>query len=87
MKSTVRKSAYAAITFFGILCVLSVGYSAYTGLSTVSAGTPLSVAHWTQIKDNFDDVNSRLSNFSFSSGNVGIGVASPLANLHVKGGG
>lgn len=84
MESLLRKSAYAAFTFFGVLCVLSVGYSAYSGLSPVTSGTPLTVGLWTQVKDNFDDVNSRLSNFSFSSGNVGIGVASPTAKLQVN---
>lgn len=37
----------------------------------------------TKIKDNFEDLNTRVSNFSFNAGNVGIGTVSPGARLDV----
>lgn len=66
MKINVKTPILSAVTFFGTLGILSVGYSAYSGLSSVTAGQPLTVSAWTQVKDNFTDINARLSNFSFS---------------------
>ena len=40
---------------------------------------------WTQVKDNFDDLNSKLSNFSFAGGNVGLGLAAPNAKFVIGG--
>lgn len=72
-RKRISRSVLSAMAFFGTLGILSVGYSAYSGLSAVTPETPLTVALWTQVKDNFDDLNSRTSSISASGGNVGIG--------------
>ncbi len=64
MKTNLKTSALSAVAFFGTLGILSVGYSAYTGLSSVTSGQPLTVAAWTQLKDNLDDHESRISGLS-----------------------
>ena len=64
MKITVKTPVLSAVAFFGTLGILSVGYSAYTGLSSVTAGQPLTVSAWTQVKDNLDDHESRITGLS-----------------------
>lgn len=70
MKINVKTPALSAIAFFGTLGILSVGYSAYSGLSSVTAGQPLTVSAWTQVKDNLDDHEGRIS-----------GLASQVASI------
>ena len=80
--SILKRSALAAFGFFGALCLATVGYSAYTGLSTVSGGQPLTVGLWTQIKDNFTDHETRIAGLQASQSAVGeriVGVAPATA--------
>ncbi|MDQ1344096.1 MAG: hypothetical protein QG650_816 [Patescibacteria group bacterium] len=60
----IKKSALSALAFFGTLGMLSVGYSAYSSLSSVTAGQTLTTGLWTQIKDNFTDHETRISSLS-----------------------
>ncbi|MDQ1343358.1 MAG: hypothetical protein QG650_77 [Patescibacteria group bacterium] len=69
-----KKPALSAIIFFGTLGILSVSYSAYSGLSAVTSSDKLTVGIWNQVKDNFDELNSRTSALVSSGGNVGIGT-------------
>jgi hypothetical protein len=75
----------SAIAFFGTLGMLSIGYSAYSSLSTVTSSDKLTVGMWTQVKDNFDELNARTANISSSGGNVGIGTVNPTNKLDVNG--
>lgn len=60
----IRTAILSATAFFATVGVLSVGYSAYSALSSVAAGDKLTAASWTQVKNNFDDIYARISNFS-----------------------
>ena len=80
--NVLKRSALAAFGFFGALCVATVGYSAYTGLSAVSGGQTLTVALWTQVKDNFTDHETRIAALQASQAAVGeriVGVAPATA--------
>lgn len=68
----IRTATLAATAFFATIGVLSVSYSAYSSLSSVVAGDKLTVASWTQLKNDLDDLNVRISNFSFNGTNVGV---------------
>lgn len=83
-----KKSLYSAIVFFGTLLVLSIGYGLVGNLSSadkVGSGSGLTATSWNRIVDGILDLDSRLSNFSFSGGNVGIGTVSPAEALVVAG--
>ncbi|MDQ1344407.1 MAG: hypothetical protein QG650_1128 [Patescibacteria group bacterium] len=80
-----KRPFLSAVVFFGTLGALSVGYSAYSGLSAVTSSDKLTVGMWTQVKDNFDELNARTSALSYSGGNVGIGTANPTNKLEVNG--
>jgi hypothetical protein len=84
-----KKSVYSATAFFATLCVLSVGYGAYSALSNVNVGDPLSKDAWNQMVGNLEDLNARWSrsggNIAYTGGNVGIGTASPGQKLTVAG--
>lgn len=75
------------MVFFGTLIILSVGYGALTGgLSTadkVGTGSGLTSASWNRIVDGVLDLDTRVSNFSFAGGNVGVGTASPAFKLDI----
>ncbi|MDQ1343618.1 MAG: Peptidase protein [Patescibacteria group bacterium] len=79
-----KSPALSAVAFFGTLGILSVGYSAYSSLSAVTSGQPLTVGMWTQVKDNFDNLNARTANVLSSGTYVGIGTSSPISTLTVK---
>lgn len=65
MKSALRTSAYSAFTFFGILCVLSVGYSAYTAIpNNKTSGNPVSSSEWNNMANDLSDHESRLVSLS-----------------------
>lgn len=70
MKISIKTPVLSAMALFGTLGILSIGYSAYTGLSSVTAGQPLTVSAWTQVKDNLDDHEGRIS-----------GLASQVASI------
>ncbi|MFB0964154.1 MAG: hypothetical protein QMC36_00320, partial [Patescibacteria group bacterium] len=67
--------------------VTSVGYAAWTTLdrNLAASGQTMTSSLMQAVIDDANDANARLSNFSFSSGNVGIGVASPGSKLEVNG--
>lgn len=80
-----KKPALAAMTFFGTLGILSTGYSAYTSLSTVTAGTSqLKASDWNAMVANLDDHQQKLSNVYYSSGKIGIGTANPTTTFVVR---
>jgi hypothetical protein len=82
-----RKSAIAAVGFFGTLGVLSVGYSAYISSlpATANSGATLSSVEWNKMVTALSTLDNNLSNLTFSGGNVGIGTSSPAAKLHANG--
>ncbi|HBB27416.1 TPA: hypothetical protein DCZ36_02890 [Candidatus Gracilibacteria bacterium] len=79
--SVIKNSFYSGITFFMTVLILSVGYAALSGgLSTadkVGSGSGLTATSWNRIIDGVLDLDTRLSNLSFSGGNVGIGTITP----------
>ncbi len=85
----VKNSFYSALTFFMTILVLSVGYGALVGgLSTadkVGSGSGLTATSWNRIIDGVLDLDSRLSNLSFSGGRVGLGTTNPSTKLDVNG--
>lgn len=82
-----KKPVFSAIVFVFTTVVTTVGYAAWTSLDRNSAATgqTLTSTLMQAVIDDVNDANSRLSNFSFSSGNVGIGTASPGVKLEVNG--
>ncbi|MDP2104298.1 MAG: hypothetical protein Q8K26_05240 [Candidatus Gracilibacteria bacterium] len=62
-----------------------VVYAAWTSISDVTGGQTLTATLINNILGNLTDLNDRVSNFSFSAGNVGIGTASPVKPLEVYG--
>ncbi|MDD5197639.1 MAG: hypothetical protein PHN60_02135 [Candidatus Gracilibacteria bacterium] len=79
-----KKSVYSGLVFFGTVVVLTVGYAVWNSpyvMSTVGSGSGLTANGWNALVNNIDDLNSRLSNLSFSGGNVGVGTTSPGTRL------
>jgi hypothetical protein len=58
---TAKRSVVAAIVFVTTIAGLSIAYSAYSGLSAVTSGQPLTVGMWAQLKDNFTDHETRIA--------------------------
>ncbi len=76
-----------AVAFFGTLGILSVGYSAYVSNypATATAGTSqLSAGEWNKMVTALQALDTNLSAFTISGGNVGIGTA-PNSKLSVNG--
>lgn len=69
-----KKPVFSAIVFVFTTVVTSVGYAAWTTLdrNLAASGQTLSSTLMQAVIDDVNDANTRLSNFSFSSGNVGI---------------
>ena len=83
--SRLQKPVFTAIAFFGTLGILSTGYSAYTSLSTVTAGTSqLKASDWNAMVANLDDHQQKLSNVYYSAGKIGIGTANPTTTFVVR---
>jgi len=61
-----------------------VVYAAWTSISDVTCWQTLTATLINNILGNLTDLDTRISNFTFSAGNVGIG-ASPAEKLHVSG--
>lgn len=84
-----KKPILSAVTFFGTLTALSVGYAALNGgLSTsdkVSSNAQLSSASWNRIVDGVLDLDARTNGISSANGNIGIGIANPGKALDVQG--
>lgn len=85
--SDFKKPALSGIAFFGTVVALSVGYGAYSSISSseYAAGQPLSSSLFGKVVGNLEDLNAKISNLSFSGGNVGIGTANPTNKLDVNG--
>ncbi len=86
-RSNFKTPILSAIAFFGTLGVLSVGYSAYVSSypATATAGvTALSAGEWNKMVSALQTLDTNLSAFTISSGNVGIGTA-PNSKLSVNG--
>lgn len=70
ISSVIKSSFYSGITFFMTILVLSVGYATLSGgLSTadkVGSGSGLTATSWNRIIDGVLDLDTRLSNLSFS---------------------
>jgi len=88
LKNTNLYSRLTLITSVTLVVGYFVVYAAWTALDRTDAdsGKPLTATLMQGIVDNVNDLNTRVSNFSFSSGNVGIGTTSPTAILDVNGG-
>jgi len=83
-------SRLALITSVTLVVGYFVVYAAWSSLTVeeVWPGAIITNGLMTKIKDNFDYLNTQVSNFSFSSGNVGIGIVPTNGNgaLQVKDG-
>jgi hypothetical protein len=77
----------SALAFVFTVVTVSVGYAAWTALDRNAAATGQTVTSslMQAVIDDVNDLNSRVSNFSFSGGNVGIGTTTPSAKLEVSG--
>ncbi|MDP2104030.1 MAG: tail fiber domain-containing protein [Candidatus Gracilibacteria bacterium] len=86
-KNTTLYSRLALITSVTLVVGYFVVYAAWSSLTVgeVGPGATITTELMTKIKDNFEDLNTRVSNFSFSAGNVGIGTVSPKHALQVNG--
>jgi hypothetical protein len=83
-----KKSVYSGLVFFGTVIVLTVGYALFNNplsMSTVGSGSGLTANGWNALVNNINDLNTRLSNISFSGVNVGIGTTNPGALLDLAG--
>jgi hypothetical protein len=79
------KSLLAGATFFGTALVLSIGSATWNStMPHVGTGSGLTSTGWNTLVDNISDLYSRLANFSFSGGYVGIGKT-PIVSLDVNG--
>ncbi len=87
LPSYLKKSIYSGLTFFLTVLILSVWYGALNGGLSLSdkVGTwsGLTSASWNRIIDGVLDLDARISNFSFSGGNVGIGII-PSETLEIE---
>ncbi len=88
MKSIIKNSILSGFVFFSTVLLLSVWYATLFGGLTnsdkVSSGSGLSSLSWNRIVDGVLNLDSRLSNLTFSGSNVGIGT-SPSTALEVNG--
>jgi hypothetical protein len=88
-----KKPMLSALAFFGMLGALSVGYAAFSAVANnKSQGMTLSSLEWNTMANDLSDLDLRLSNFVFSSGNVGIGATPALSSgsglqVHASGAG
>lgn len=88
--SALRGPVFSATVFAFTAVAVSVGYATYSSFGTTDYAYPrtggttnLNATLWNKVIDNIVDVDSRVSNFSFSGGGVGIGVPSVSARLDV----
>ena len=74
--SRIKTPVLSAVAFFGTLGILSVGYSAYVSNypATATSSTQLSSAEWNKMVAALQTLDTNLSAFTISSGNVGIGT-------------
>ncbi len=85
--SDIKKPVLSGFVFFSTIVALSVGYGAYSSISSseYAAGQSLSSSLFGKVVGNLENINARMLNFSFSGADVGIGTASPSDSLHVGG--
>ena len=71
-----KKSFYSALIFFATLSALSIGYSNFVASypASVGTGSGLSSTEWNKMVGGLQTLDTNLSNFSFSGGNVGVGI-------------
>ncbi|EKD29654.1 MAG: hypothetical protein ACD_78C00321G0002 [uncultured bacterium (gcode 4)] len=77
LKNTNLYSRLALITSVTLVVGYFVVYAAWTTINPVNTWDMLTTTLINNILGNLTDLNDRVSNFGFSSGNVGIGTASP----------
>jgi hypothetical protein len=89
MKNILKQNIFSwitiALSFFFTLCLVFVVYAWFSSLTKVWTWSWLTSTAWNQMVDNLDDLNSRVSNFSFNWWNVWIWSATPVAKLDVNG--
>ena len=82
----IKTPVLSAVAFFGTLGILSVGYSAYVSSypATATPSTQISSTEWNKMVTALQALDTNLSAFTISGGNVGIGTA-PNSKLSVNG--
>ncbi|MCH2188333.1 hypothetical protein MK079_00700 [Candidatus Gracilibacteria bacterium] len=78
MKNIIKHISTHIILGCLTLCVLGIGYAAWNDV--VNSGDPLTASGWNDLVNKV----AELDNFSFSNGNIGIGIT-PEQKLHVDG--
>lgn len=82
-----QKPVLSAVVFFGTILALSVGYAAYSSISSseYAAGQTLSSTLFGKVVGNLEDLNARTNGISNVDGKIGIGTTSPSEKLDVSG--
>lgn len=84
LKNTTLYSRLALITSVTLVVGYFVVYAAWTTINPVNTWDTLTKSLVNNILGNLTDLDGRVSNFGFSSGNVGIGTANPGVKLQVN---
>ncbi|MCK9272809.1 tail fiber domain-containing protein [Candidatus Gracilibacteria bacterium] len=82
------KNLYSRLTLITLVTVMT-GYAiiyAYTTINSTeyAPSAPLTSTLMGKIVGNLDELNTKISNFGFNGGNIGIGIATPLRQFSLK---